>query len=399
MKKHIVIIGSSFAGYSTALSLSKLLDDHHEITVIDKNPEFTFLPSLVWHPFGFRNSDDISFDTRPIYDEHGIRFLKNTVYGFDLDEQVVYTSKKDIAFDYLVLATGAKPNYGSIKGYVPENHIYSIATMRDAERTRIAWKSFLENPGPLVIGAGQWAGYFFAAYEFLLNALYHLKSHNLLDKVPIHFVTAEPYLTHFGIGGVNEDVSACEELFKRYNIQWYTNAEIHDLKKGKVILETGEVIESKFNMIIPQFIGVDAVRTTPGLANYAGLIKVNNEFRHVNYPNIYGAGGSVYIEQEEETKVPVGVPRTRFCTEIMAKTVAYNIASDLRGGARVSVSNHRLYEYCRQDMDHLGILFFRNAKDEAHDLDFIAKGSQEKWANISIGQYIESSFDSDYLRI
>ena len=399
MKKRVVIIGSSFAGYSTALSLAKLFENEHDITVIDKTPYFTFLPSLMWHPFGFRNSDDISFDTRPIYEEHGIEYIQATVYGMDLQDQVVYTADEDISYDYLVIATGSKPNYGSIKGFSPENEILSVVSFEGAEKTRLAWKKFIENPGPIVIGAAQWAGYFFAAYEFLLNVLYHLKEHNLLGKVPIHFITAEPYITHFGIGGIHEDVVKAEQLFNRYGIKYYTNAMIHELKKGKVILERGDIIDSAFTMIIPQFVGVDAIKTTRKLANRYGLLEVNNQFQHVSYPNIYGAGGAIFIDQEDETPVPLGVPRTKYSTEIIAKTVAYNIATDIMGGSKVTVSNHRLYEYCKQDMDHLGEILFRHAGDALHDLDFVKKGSQDKWANMSIGQYIETSFDAESLKI
>lgn len=399
MKKRIVIAGSSFAGYSVALSLSKLLKGQHEIIVIDRSPEFMFLPSLVWHPFGFRNSGDISFDTRPIYDDLGVRFIETTVYGFDLEARLVYTPKNDIEYDYLVIATGTQPCYTSVKGFVPGETASSICSLYEAEKTRQSWKNFLQNPGPIVIGASQWAGYFFTVYEFLLNALFQLKKKNLLGKTPIHFVTAEPYLTHFGIGGNTEDVNACEELFDRYNIDWHTNAEIHELKKGLVVLESGEKIHSNFTMIVPQFVGVDAVRTTRKFADQFGLIHVNNEFQHANYPNIYGAGGAVFIPQKEDTPIPCGVPRTRHSSEVMAKVVAYNIASELSGGARVSVTPERIYEYCKQDMDHLGLILFGNSGKDNHDLDFIAKGSQEKWANISIEQYIEVSFDKDYLRI
>lgn len=399
MKKRVVIIGSSFAGYSTALSLAKLFNNRHNITVIDQSPYFTFLPSLIWYPFGYRSSDDISFDVRPIYQDHGIEFIEANVYGMDLQEQVIYTAEDDIPYDYLVIGTGSKPNYSGIKGFCEKNEIYSIVNLHDAEKTRLAWKRFLKNPGPIVIGASQWAGYFFAAYEFLLNVLYYLKKQHLLHEVPVHFITSEPYLTHFGIGGSPEDVTACEALFHRYGINYYTNAMIHELKKGKVVLEQGDVIESAFTMIIPEFIGVDAIRTTRGLTNAVGFLEVNNEFQHVQFPNIYGAGGAVYIEQENETPIPCGVPRTRYCTEIMAKTVAYNIASDIMGGSRVSVTNHRLYEYCKQDMGHLSDVLFKRAQDSSHDLDFIAKGSQDKWANMSIEQYIETSFDQDLLRI
>lgn len=399
MKKRIVIVGSSFAGYSVALTLSKLLKGQHEIIIIDRSSEFMFLPSLVWHPFGFRNSSDISFDTWPIYQDLGIKFIETTVYGFDLESQLVYTPKKDIEYDYLVIATGTQPCYNSVKGFVPDQTASSICSLYEAEKTRRSWKNFLKKPGPIVIGASQWAGYFFTAYEFLLNALFQLRKNNLLDKAPIHFITAEPYLTHFGIGGVEEDINACKELFDRYNIKYYTNAEIHELKKDLVVLETGEKIHSNFTMIVPQFIGVNAVRTTRKFADQFGLIHVNDEFRHVDYPNIYGAGGSIFIPQKEDTVIPCGVPRTRNSTEVMAKVVAYNIASEINGGARVSVTTERIYEYCKQDMDHLGLILFGNSRKNNHDLDFIAKGSQEKWANISIEQYIEISFDQDYLRI
>ena len=399
MRKRIVIVGSSFAGYTTALSLAKLLEDKHDITVIDKTAEFTFLPSLVWHPFGYRNEEDISFDTRPIYKDHNIEFIEETVYGFDLEDQVIYTHNSDISYDYLVLATGTKPNYASVKGMSPGENCWSVATMKETEKTRLAWKDFLDNPGPMVVGATQWAGYFFAAYELLMNALYHLKEHQLLDKVPIHFITPEPYLTHFGIGGIHDDIKACEQLFNHYNIKWHTNTEIRELKDRKVILKNDEVLESDFTMLIPQFVGVDAVKTTRGLSDRRGLIEVTDEFRHKTIPNIYGAGGSVFVAQKDDTPIPCGVPRTRYSTEIMAKTVAYNIASELIGGGRVQVSTDRIYEYCKQDMDHLGKVLFRNGADQNHDLDFIKKGSQDKWANYSIEEYIEASFDTGALKI
>ncbi len=399
MKKRVVIVGSSFAGYATALSLAKLFKGSHNITVIDKSSSFMFLPSLVWYPFGYKNLDDFSFNTRPIYQDYGIEFIDQMVYGFDLDDQLIYTPKEDIAYDYLILATGTQPNYSSVKGFVPENDIHSICTVREVEQMRTAWKNFLKNPGPIVIGAAQWSSYFFAAYEFLLNVLYHLKANGISEKVPIHFITAEPYLTHFGIGGIHYDIEACEQLFSRYNINWRTSAEIHELKKNRVILENGERIDSAFTMIIPQFIGVDAVRTTRNLAHTAGLIKVNDEFRHSNYPNIYGVGSSVHIDQEDKTPIPCGVPRTQSCTALMAKTVACNIASEIMGGSRLSVTNKQLYKYCKQDMDHLSDLFFKNADNEEHDLDFIQKKSSDKWSNLVIKEYIESSFNDDSLKI
>ncbi len=53
-KKNIVIVGGSFAGLTAAYELKRKLGDRHNVTVVDKNGRFTFIPSLIWVPFGWR---------------------------------------------------------------------------------------------------------------------------------------------------------------------------------------------------------------------------------------------------------------------------------------------------------------------------------------------------------
>ncbi|SMO80135.1 NAD(P)/FAD-dependent oxidoreductase [Gracilimonas mengyeensis] len=397
MKKRIAIIGSSFAGYTAAVRLAKQLSGNHEIIVIDRKPDFVFLPSFVWYPFGYRNTDDISFDARPIYDELNIRFIKTNVYGFDLEDQLIYTPKKDISYDYLLIATGARPRYESIKGLKPGKNSWSISDLSHAKETRKAWKKFLMNPGSMVIGAAQWAGYFFAAYEFLLNTLYHLDKNHLLDDLTVHFITPEPYLSHFGIGGLGHDPDNCRHLFEMLGVNCHINTEIHQVKPSEVVLENGEHLPSDFTMIIPQFIGVDAVRTTRKLADEHGLIKVTDEFYHPKYPNVYAAGASVSIPQAHETPIGLGVPRTQKMSELMARTAALNIAADIQGGVRHKLTTEELYQQCQFDMDHLSRMIFGEERPGKDTLHLIEKGSQEKWANMTLKRYIEASFTEEYL--
>ena len=53
----VVVLGSSFAGMTAALEMRKHLDDRHEIVVLDPREDFTFIPSLIWLPFGTREAD------------------------------------------------------------------------------------------------------------------------------------------------------------------------------------------------------------------------------------------------------------------------------------------------------------------------------------------------------
>lgn len=399
MKKRIVIIGSSFAGYTTAVNLGKMLSGKHEIVVIDRHPEFYFLPSFVWYPFGYRHTEDISFDTRPIYDQLGITFIQENVYGFDLEDQLIYTQDRDYKYDYLVIATGARPRYEAIKGLYPGENSWSISDLENAMATRKAWKEFLKNPGPVVIGAAQWSGYFFAAYEFLFNLVYHLNKENLLKKTPITFITPEPYISHFGIDGLGPHPEKWRELFDNLGIKTYVNSEIHKIKSNEVILENEEHLESDFTLIIPQFVGVNAVRTTRNFANEIGLLNLTEEFNHPDYPNIYGAGGAVSIPQLYETPIGLGVPRTQTASEMMAKTAAHNIAADLMGGSKQAIPTEKIYELIREDMDYLNSMIVDESSNGKEVLDFIAKGTQDKWANLTMKKYIESSFSKDFMNI
>src|SRR5271165_5815953 len=86
----VVVVGSSFAGLTAALELRKHLDRQHRVVVLDRRPDFTFIPSLVWLPFGKRRPEDITFPLAPMYERKGVEFRNATASGFDLDERVVH---------------------------------------------------------------------------------------------------------------------------------------------------------------------------------------------------------------------------------------------------------------------------------------------------------------------
>src|SRR5664279_2951011 len=66
-RKRVVIVGSSFAGLTAAFELKKKDGERHEIVVLDPRPDFTFIPSLIWLPFGGRQAKDVTFALAPVY--------------------------------------------------------------------------------------------------------------------------------------------------------------------------------------------------------------------------------------------------------------------------------------------------------------------------------------------
>jgi sulfide:quinone oxidoreductase len=229
----IVIVGGSFAGYTAALKLAHHLktggrSPEAEITVISNTDVFTFIPSLIWVPFGLRTKDQITFPLRPPLEKAGVKLVEEEATRFDLQAREVITANGKFPYDYLIVGTGPKVFFDAVPGMGPPRngtpgYTQSICTFDHADHARLAWEDFLKNPGPVVIGAVQGAACFGAAYEFVLNFAHQVKKHKLQDKVKITYLSAEPYLGHFGIGNFGAAKKMTEMFFNHLGIEWRLN--------------------------------------------------------------------------------------------------------------------------------------------------------------------------------
>ncbi len=386
-RKRIVVVGTSFAGYTGALELKALVGDDHDVTVVANTHKFLFIPSLIWVPFGLRDEDDISFDVRPIYEKKGVKFIESRVTGFDLERRLVRADSGEIPYDYLLIATGPKVDFASIPGLLPGETSWSICTMAHALETRVAWQRLLQDPGPIVVGATQGAACFGAAYEFILNIRYQLKKQKLLDRAPLTFVTAEPFLSHFGIGGFGSAQAMCEKMFGSYGIGWRVNAEVERVEPGRVVLKGGEALPSKFTMLIPRFVGVDAVRNTPGLANAAGFIETDEGYQHPRFPEVFAAGIAVHVPAPAQTPVACGVPKTGYPSEQMAKTAAHNIVASIKGEEKKLLPFGDITALCVLDTGNMGMMIIGDHMlgPRAHEL--IIPGPQAHWAKVAFEKH------------
>lgn len=385
-RKRIVIVGTNFAGYTAALELRELVGDNHEIWVVANTDRFLFFPSLIWYPFGLREEQDISFDVRPIYESHGITFKKAEVTAFAPERNQVLLQEGDpISYDYLIIGTGPKVDYDYIPGL--REHSHSIVGLGPAERARQGWKKFLAEPGPVVIAAAQGAACFGAAYEFLFNVRYQIAKAKLGEKAPLSYLTAEPFAAHFGIGGFGNAQKMCEWMFRHYHITAHFDSVISEVRADGVALADGTFHPSRFTLVMPRFLGVDAVRNTPGLGNANGFLEVDDTYQHPRWKNIYAAGVAVHVRPPAETKVPCGVPKTGYPTEQMAKTAVRNIVADMKGLASVRAKFDDMGAYCIMDTGNMGMMIVGDHMLAPREHEFILPGPEAHWAKVAFEKY------------
>jgi len=320
-----VVIGGSFAGMTAALEIKRKGKNEHKVILIDKSPLFLFIPSLIWIPFGRRDMKDISFKKEGILTKKGVDFVHAEALTVNPTTQIVTTDKGDFKYDNLVIATGPKVKYDVAPGV--EEFTHYVGTPNGAMKIRKALEEFKKNPGPIVIGATQNAGCMGAAYEFLFNIEKWLREQNIRKKVDLYWITPEDYLGHFGIDGMPMGESMLKAFMKMFNIHYRTQVGVKEVKEDKIILSTDEELPFKFSMLMPPFIGVDFVTNSPDLhATPTGYVNVGDDYRHVDYPNIWAAGIAVNVVLPfTPEKIPFASPKTGYPSDETGKIVAENI--------------------------------------------------------------------------
>ncbi len=363
---NIVVIGAGLAGMSAAYELREFLGKGHDITVIGDSDRFSFNPSNPWVAVGWRKPGDITLKAGDHLSKKGIGFRPDGVAKIEADAHRVHTGGGEILpYDYLLICTGPKLAFDEVPGSGPDGgHTLSVCTTPHAQHAWDAYQEFLKAPGPIVVGAMAGASCFGPAYEFAMILDADLRKRKLRDKVPMTFVTSEPYIGHMGLGGVGDSKGLMESEMRQRHIKWITNAKVKDVVAGEMhVVEHDDsaqpvkehALKFSYSMMLPAFRGVDAVAAVEGLCNPRGFVLVDAHQRSPKFPKIFAAGVCVAIPPVEVTPIPTGAPKTGFMIESMVTTIVRNIKAELKG--EPATFEGTWYAVCLADMGDTGAAF------------------------------------------
>ncbi len=393
---NIVILGAGIGGLPMAYDLKHELRSEDKLTVISNNPYFQFTPSNPWAGVGWRTKKDITIDLAPVLNRHGIDFIADGATKLDPENsKIVLESGREVEYDYLVIATGPELAFDEIEGLGPHGgHTQSVCTIDHAVTANDAWEAFCKDPGPIVVGAVQGASCYGPAYEYAMIMDTELKRRKIRDKVPMTFVTAEPYVGHLGLGGVGDTKGLLESEMRDRHINWVTNAKVDKVEDGKMhVTEVNEdgsekkkhELDFKYSMMLPAFRGIPAVRDIEGLVNPRGFIIVDKHQRNPKYPNIYSVGVCIAIAPLEATPVPVGVPKTGYMIESMVAATAANLGEVLRG--KEPTHEGTWNAFCLADFGNKGVAFLAQPQNPPRNMNWAGEGRWVHWAKIAFEKY------------
>ena len=399
----VIVVGGGLGGISAAYELRAGLGKAHEITVVGDSPRFSFTPSNPWVAVGWRKPSDIQIEIAPYLAKKKIAFEDSGAAEIrPAENAVVLGDGRRLDYDYLVITTGPRLAFDEIPGLGPHGgHTQSICTTPHALSAWDAYQAFLKDPGPIVIGAAQGASCFGPAYEFAMILDADLRKRKLRDRVPITYVSSEPYVGHMGLGGVGDSKGLLESEFRQRHIKWIVNAKIAEVRAGEMLVhemnEAGELAREhtlpfKYSMVLPAFTGVDAVRAVKDMCNPRGFVQIDRHQRNPNFPNIYSAGVCVAIPPVEVTPVPTGAPKTGFMIESMVTAIVENIRADLEGKAPEAVATWNAI--CLADMGDTGAAFVALPQIPPRNVTWAKVGKWVHLAKIAFEKYFLSKMRS-----
>jgi sulfide:quinone oxidoreductase len=394
----IVVMGAGLGGVACAYEMKKKVGRGHQVTLVGSSQFFEFTPSNPWIMVGWRTAPQTRVDLAGPLSNKDIEFVPQMVQSIDAPaSSLTMADGGKLAYDYLVIATGPKLAFEEVPGLGPKAHTQSVCTHGHALQAWEQYQQFVQDPGPVIVGAAPGASCFGPAYESAMILDTDLRRRKIRDRVPMTFVTSEPYVGHMGLGGVGDSKGLMESEMRQRHIRWITNAKITGVEAGVMtVAEHGEdgavskehKLPFKYSMVIPAFKGVEAVAGVAELCNPRGFVLIDEHQRSKKYPNIYSAGVCVAIPPVEVTPVPTGAPKTGYMIESMVSAICENVAADIAG--KPARARGTWNAICLADFGDTGAAFVALPQIPPRNVTWAKQG---KWVHVA-----KIAFEKYFLR-
>ena len=272
-KPRVVVVGGGFAGLESLFYLKHKLHDKADLTLVSGEPEFLFKPNIIYVPFG-ESPDKFRIDLRKPLEKQHIEFVQGHVDQIDPANRMVAASGKEVSYDYLVVATGAKMRADEIPGLA--EHSNTVWTPDDMLKLRaqIEWAKeradekqrtrfvFLVPPNNKCSGP---------LYEMVLMLDTHLRRQKIRESVDLIYATKEEsFIEAFG-PRLNTVVT---DEFRQRNIEGHKGFVVTGVEPNRIAFQNGETLSFDVLVSFPPYIASTA---------FADLPTDNRNFIHVDH--------------------------------------------------------------------------------------------------------------------
>jgi sulfide:quinone oxidoreductase len=349
----VVIVGSGFAGCTAVRSLRRG-GYAGSLTVVSPRPELFFYPSLIWVPAGRRRREDLTVDLAGFLRRHQVLHLPASVTGLDPAGRRLLTDAGEIAYDYLIVASGGR-------------YLKKLPGIEHAHVVCAGWEptaAFSERLAAMVGGA---LAFGFAGnpdepsamrggpvFEFLFGVDTLLRAQGRRERFRLTFFSPAPR------PGARMGEKAVDRILgemARRGIETHLGHKLKAIEPHRVVTEGGEV-PSKLTLFVPGMTG-------PAWAEASGLALSPGGFiaadAHCRAAGPQGPVERVYVAGDAGSfPGPDWRPKQAHMADLQATTAARNLLAHLAGKPQRHTFRTELI--CIVDTLTSGTLVYRDAR-------------------------------------
>jgi NADH dehydrogenase len=328
---HVVIIGAGFGGLRVARALG---DAPVRVTVIDRNNYHLFQPLLYQVATAALSPADISAPIR-----HILRKQKNTtvlmaeVTGIDRQRRLVFTPDSSIAYDYLVIATGASHSYFGHDEWAPYapglKSIVDATSLRrkvllafetaemetDPEKVRSLLTFVLIGGGPTGV---EMAG---AIAELAHKALATDFRHIDPTSARIILVEAQPRILPVFPEALSEKA---RRALNRLGVEVRTNSPVEQVSEDGVVI-AGKHLSTRNVIWTAGVAASPAGKWLNAEVDRAGRVKVQADLSLPDDPDVFVIGDTACVMQDGKPLpgvAPVAMQEANYVASLITEKVA-----------------------------------------------------------------------------
>jgi NADH dehydrogenase len=331
----VVIVGGGFGGLQVA---AKLKDKPVEILTIDKHNYHTFQPLLYQVATGSLEADSIAFSLRKNFaGQKNFHFRIAEFTKVNAEKNTIDTSIGEIAYDYLVIATGSTTNFFGNKEIehfampmksVPEALNLRSLILQNIEEAVLQTNKEQREPylNFVLVGAGP------TGVE-LAGALAELRNHILIHDYPeLQKEHMNVYLVDFlprTLGAMSELASkGAQKFLKEMGVELLLNVKVESYDGNEIKFEDGKSILTKNVIWSAGVMGVIPEGISKDVIVKGNRIRTDSVCRVEGFSNIFAIGDVAAMITDE---TPNGHPGVAQVAIQMGNYVAKTITQLING--------------------------------------------------------------------
>ncbi len=316
----ITIVGSGF-GALTATQWLRKSDPKAEITVVSPQPEFVYLPGLIWIPSGLRKAEQLRVDLGAFFKRTRAVHLAAEATGLSNDGRVLQTTTGPLENDGLIIASGGR-FIKKLPGI--EHAITPCEGLTAAEKIRDRLQSM--DGGTIAMGfsgnpkepASMRGG---PIFEFLFGLDRQLRAEGRRERFKLVFFTpASQPGNRLGPKAVDKLLAE----MARVDIQTHLGQPLKGFGKRQVMTES-LTFDADLIIFMPGLTGNAWFDNTALPRSPGGLLQADAHCRISGVECVYVAGDSGSFPG------PDWMPKQAHMADLQARAAATNLISELRG--------------------------------------------------------------------